>query len=235
MQTYLRWAASGVLVLALAFCCGCRPSSIEAVRLNQRGQIYFEHGRYEQAKELLLASIKADPENPASHYWLGRCYELEGDLTKAIWEYGLAVRFVPAMDVAHMALVTAYQRDGQAEESLRAARSWLAQTSVPARQIVWMAEVLDAQDMPEHAVAAYEAAQQAEPHNARPSVALAEYHLNKGDEKKGVAALIAASKIDPLYPGLAKQLGGYGYKIEIPEPRIFQGPTDLEKEIYELD
>jgi len=214
--------------------CGA-TSTIDAVQQNRQAQIYFKYGKYEDAVRLLKSSLDADYENPASHYWLGRCYEIKGNMTKAILEYELAVRFAPALDLAQVALIDALHRTGQEEKSVQATRSYLRYKRAPAFNVSQLAEGFAQQGMDTQALLAYQRAHEVEPANPVPILKLADFYFEKGQEEEGIESLIEALKIDPLYPGLARRLGEYGRRVEIPEPPMFHVPSDMERELHDLE
>lgn len=231
MKAFLRLSMCMFLVWAVFTCGGCR---IEGVQLNQKAQYYMKHGRYDGAIGLLKKSLDVDYENSPSHYWLGRCYETKGEKGKALWEYELAVRFDPSMELAQMAYVKGLYRDGQKEKSVEAIKGFFKHKEAPSRYFVRLAEEFMAQQMEGHGIAAYQAAAKAEPGNPEPIIFLADYFFQKGDQDKGIDYLIRAFKLDPIYPGLAGRLGRLGLKVEIPQPKLFGQTKPFEQDFYDL-
>lgn len=219
-------------VLLLLICvAGC---GVDAVRMNQQAQIYMNHGEYEKAEEILVNSFDTDHENPASHYWLGRCYEQMGFQEKAIYQYGLAIRFTPSLDVAQMAYIKLLYQNGQIEEATQAALNYLEHKDEPARDLVFIAESFTADQMPDLAIMSYRQAQKNEPDNPWPWIKMAEFYLAQQQKPQAVDALKQAFQIDPVYPDLARQLGAHGYRVNIPQPRIHPlPPTPLQRELEE--
>lgn len=232
MKSFFRCGAVLVVVLAIFVAGGCR---FQAIRLNMKGQIYIKYEQFDKAEQALKQSFDFDFENSASHYWLGRCYELQNRHEKAVYEYGLAVRFTPGLDIAQMALIKRLHRNGKIEESAKATDRFLEHKDSPARFFISLAESFAQEQMDAQAILAYQKAQKNEPRNPRPSVALAEHYLAKQNEQKEVDALIRAFQIDPFYPGLAHRLGQRGYRIEIPEPEsFFTQPSPMQQELKGL-
>lgn len=222
------WALAAVLW----GCAGC-TNTIEAVKLNRDAQVYFEHGRYDQAMRLLEESLDEDFENSASHYWLGRCFEAQENFLKATYHYRLAVRFDPAMELAQLALVNVYEAQGQREKSLDAARNYLDQREHTARMILPVADQFAEMNLPDHAILAYQKAQEAEPFDPTPSLALADYAFSVGRKESALDALITAFKIDPSYPGLARRLGENGLRVEVPRQDMYPPVDPVEQELRE--
>ena len=221
------------LVLASA---GCRSTSpLEAVRLNQEAQILLDHGQIYAAHHRLDASLDADYENPASHYWLARVYEMENNPEKAEYHYRLAIRFAPAMDAAHLALIRLLHNEGKLDPSVQAARFFLENKTVRAADIIQLGKNFADEGMNHQAVLAFERAAELEPDNPQPYLALADYYLRHDDKQKAVSALTSAFILDPYYPGLARQLGDLGQRVDIPEPELFKPTPEIQREMYGLD
>jgi len=228
-------ALTGLLALLLGLI-GCRATTtIDAARLTQKGQIYFEAGHLDEAINILNQALDADFENPATHYWLGQCFQQQGNFTKAIIQYEQAVRFAPAMDIGQIALINAYHQTDQIDRSVQATRLYVRNKSNNAADLVLLAQQFAGKDMHHQAVVAFQRAQAIEPQNAQPSLALAEYYFKRGEEDKAVKALVAAFRADNRYPGLAARLADYGIRVELPEPPLFPKPSPVEEKIRDLD
>ena len=223
------------LTLTVLLITGGCVNTLDAVRMNRQAQVYFNHNDYDNAEQLLQQSLDVDFENPASHYWLGRCYQVKGNQAKEIRQYRLAAQFAPSMELAQMALIMALHRTGQTEKSLQATEQFLAHKEAPATDFLRLAADFDAQDMPRHLVLASKAAANAEPHNPKPLLFLADYYFEKDDADQGLEYLVKAFKVDPVYPGLARRLGEHGLRVDIPQPTFFPPPrSKVEQEIFEL-
>ena len=221
-----------LILVGLFVAGGC---AIDAVRLNRQAQVYIKYGRYDDAQKLLANSLDVDFENSASHYWLGSCYQAQGNLSKAIYEYDLAVRFDPAMELGQRSLIKALYIDNQSEKSLEATKVFLNQKTDYARDFLRLAHIFENEQMNQHAVLAYEKAQQIEPGNPGPSIALADFYMAQGQKEQAVQSLIKAFMIDPHYPGLARLLGEHHQRVEIPEPEPLHDRSDLRKELEALE
>jgi tetratricopeptide (TPR) repeat protein len=209
------------ILLALTLMGGC---ALRSVRMNQKAQVYIQFGEYEKARNILIDSFKINHENPASHYWLGHCYEQTGQMEKAIYEYGLAVRFDPAMHLAQVSYIKALYRANQIDQAYIATQKYLEHKEVPVRDTIGLAEDFVSEDMFDLARMCYTQAQKNEPDNARPSVEIADFYFAQGQQHSAIEYLKQAFRIDPLYPGLARQLGSHGHRVDIPQPRIHPLP-----------
>jgi len=221
------------MLLILVVWQGC---GVEAVRSNRRAQVYLEHDKYEAAKQELERSVNLDFENPASHYWLAKCYAALNETTKAEWEYALAVRFDPVNDLFQMSYIKFLNDNGKEKESLRATKVFLEHKEGAMRDFLRLGDTFIAEKMDKQGLMAYFAAAKVEPKNVTPLLTVADYFASKGDKEKESEYRVKAFKINPYYPGLAKWLGEHGLRVDVPEPPDYPPrPTELEKELFELE
>ena len=200
---------------------GC---TIDAVHLNRQAQSQIKQGNLDKASELLKRSHKADYYNSPSHYWLGYCYKAQGQMTRALWEYELAVRFDPSFDKAQLALIETLNQAGQKDKSLEKTSDYLKyKKDEPMSFFQRLGGSFLQNQMDDHAILTYQLASQCQPKNAVPLAALADYYFDRGAKEKGVEYLTRAFQADPIYPGLARRLGELGYKVEFPEES--EGPA----------
>ncbi len=216
-------------LLALSGC------TIKAVQLNQRAQLYYDHQRYDEAEQFLVESLEIDYENSASHYLLGKIFALRGKTEKAIYEYSLAVRFSPTMELAQMAYIMALYKDGQVERSVEAAGTYLQYKGGLASDMVRQAENFAEMEMHPHAVVAYKRAQQLEPTNVEPTIQLANYYGRRGERDMEIASLTEALMADPYYPGVARRLGELGQKVDLPDPVLYESRPGVNRELSEIE
>lgn len=224
----------GALCAAVAIS-GCTRTAFDAVRMNQRAQVYIRHGDYQAASTILQESLDADFQNSASHYWLGKCHAAQTDIDKAIYEYELAVRFNPSMEIAQLALIKTLELDGQTEQSVLAAKKWIKHKDAVMRDYTRLAELLMADGLETQAIEIYLAAAEKYPQDARPLLATADYYFAKNDEQQGINYLVRAFKAEPLYPGLARRLGTKGLQVEIPRAEPPKKPSQAETELRDLE
>lgn len=230
-----------VLLAATAFIGGCK--SIEAVELNQKAKVYIKYEKYDAAADVLNKSLDTYFEVPSTHYWLGYCYENMNQMSKAIWEYELAVKFDPTMELAQKAYIEALVKDGQEEKAIAAADDYFKRLNAPTREYIRIGKnYLDA-GYEVFAVKALEYAfynsgpKKPVPgmtRNIEPLIILADYYQSQGNQEKEGQYLMMAFQEDIAYPGLAKRLGELGIKINIPKRQV---PTvsPLERELQNLE
>lgn len=235
MKSY-RYGIVSIGVLILVCVTGCQSTNpLEAVRLNRQAQIYYQGGYIDQAMPLLQKSVDYDYENPASHYWLGQCYEQKNKLDKAIFEYEVAIRFAPSMELAQLALISALHRQGRIDESVQACKVFCKNKYGLACDILTIAKDFADKGMDHQAVLLYKRAQEVEPDNAVPSIALADFYKAKGQSKMEVSSLTEALMINPYYPGLARRLGELGQRVKIPEPKLIKPPPRIQYDLSGLE
>ena len=154
---------SVVIVGFLVLMCvaGCKSTNpLEAVRLNRQAQVFYHAGNIDQAMELLQQSLNHDFENPASHYWLGQCYEQKNNAEKAIFEYEVAVRFTPSMELAQLALINVLHRQGRIDESIQATKVFCKSKYGLACNILTIAKGFADKGMDNQAILIYKRAQE---------------------------------------------------------------------------
>jgi tetratricopeptide (TPR) repeat protein len=224
MKSY-RFGIVIVGFLVLMCVTGCKSTNpLEAVRLNRQAQVYYREGFIDQATTLLQQSVDHDYENPASHYWLGQCYEQKNNAEKAIFEYEIAVRFSPSMELAQLALISALHRQGRIDESVQATKVFCKNKYGLACDIITIADDFAAKGMDNQAVLVFNRAQEVEPDNAAPSVALADFYKSKGQIEMEKNIVTKAVVIDPGYPNLMRRAGELGLRVDVPEPPLIKPP-----------
>ncbi|MBN2210675.1 MAG: tetratricopeptide repeat protein [Sedimentisphaerales bacterium] len=219
---------------------GCDPgistagNSFDAVNYNRRAQVFFNNGDLTNAKEELRLSLDADYENPVSHYYLGKCFQAENNLEKAVYEYRLAVRFAPSMELAQTALIETLEIADQHEESLDCLKNWLNHAMMELLEYQRIGAYFNEANMSDHAVLTWEAAVKAYPHNAEPCLSLADFYRDRNMKSKEIEWLTRAARANPFHPGLARRLGENNLRLNIPEPQKPE-PTPSEKRLRELE
>jgi len=229
-----------LLVGGGVFLAGCSSAGssvykIKATNLNQKGQIYFNYGQYNEAIAEYKASLDIDFENSATHYWLGRAYQETADPQGAIEEYRLAVRFTPSLEISQVALITTLHDVGLLDESIIATKSFVKYRTGQASDLVRIGQHFVSKQMDHQAILVFQRAQELEPTNATPSIVLADYYLGKGDVDNEVQAIMVAAAADPFYPGLAQRAGRLGIEIISPRPVPYPNMTDLERALRAID
>ena len=218
MTSLTRIITRTVLALALLLSVGCQAHLIEGARLNRQAQRYIERNRHADAEVLLRKSFTADYENPTSHYLMAQCYEHDGQVERALYEYRLAVRFCPACRDYQVALATALEQNGMSNDADEALSLFLKHRDARAPEFLDIAAGFECQGMSRLQRLTLDHALKAHTKDPQLLIALAEYHFSSGNESKGVDLLVEAFKSNPTYPGLSRKLGEHGIRVEIPQP-----------------
>lgn len=206
-----------VLLIALGASLGCSPhcmNDLEAVRLNRQAQRHLADGQADQAQHLLYMSLDCDFENAVSHYYLGRCFELEDRPEKAAYEYRLAIRFAPGMQQAHQALISVLAEHGADAESIDATRAFLELGLESTATLLDIADDFFSHQLDQQAVMILHKAAEQSPDNAAPWIALADYHARLSHHQQERQCLLKAKAADPYHPGLPGRLGEMGIRID---------------------
>ncbi|MFC1783948.1 tetratricopeptide repeat protein, partial [Planctomycetota bacterium] len=228
---------SGVVLLAAGmFLGGCSSTyTVKAAQLTREGRIYFQYQEYDQALKVLKESADIDFENSATHYWLGQTYQKKANPHSAIEEYRLAIRFSPALEVAQAALITTLHQVGNLDESIAATRSFLKYKAGRAGDLVLLGKNFAQNGLEHQATMTFQRAQELEPDNPVPSIALADFYLAQGDTEKERENIMVAVAIGPYYPGLARRAGQLGIKVEAPRPQGYPTRTPLQRSLLGWD
>ena len=88
--------------------------------------------------------------------------------------------------------------------------------------------------MDHQAIQVYKRAQEIEPDNAVPSIALADFYKAKGQSKLEISSLTEAFMINPYYPGLAYRLGTLDRRVKVPEPPLIKPLPRIEYDLSDI-
>jgi spermidine synthase len=72
--------------------------------LNTLGNMYWQEGEFEKAKEMLFRLISLDPDSAVIYVNMGRCYESTGELPEAVASYKKAIKLDPKLEYARISL-----------------------------------------------------------------------------------------------------------------------------------
>lgn len=178
-----RLIAAGVLLWLVPLLCAAAQLPIETA------QQAYEAGRFTQAATTLQQAAQADPNNPAVHYWLGRCYFELRNYEQAAQETEKAVKLDGQNSDYHFWLGRIYGRMADTHHSL-----WLG---IKTRK-------------------EFETAIQLDPKNILARRALVEFFMYApwivgGGKSKAKDQIAAIAALDPVQGDLA--LGDYDHAI----------------------
>ncbi len=229
-----------ILLAVAGFIGGCK--SIEAVELNQKAKVYLNYGKYEQAAEIFNQSLDMYFEMPSTHYWLGYCYENLNNVSKAIWEYELAVKFDPTMELAQKAYINILVKAGRDEDAIKAADTYFKRLNAPTREYIRIGMNYLNSGEEIFAVKALEYAfyNSAPPvagtdahRDIKPLMILADYYAKNSNTEKERQYLMMIFQEDCTADGVARRLGELGIKVNIPR-KIVPKPSPLEEDLKRL-
>ncbi len=232
-----------LLLIAVLFISGCGMfNAAEATDYNQKAKVYIKYAKYDQAIELLEKSLDTYFEHSSTHYWLAVCYEKKNNMSKALWEYELAVKYDPNMELAQKGYINALVKSGKMDEAIIAAENYFKRLNAPVREYIRIGKNYLAEGEEIFAAYALEYAfQKSRPgsgstylkKDVEPLVILADYYRDKGDLEKERQYLMMAAQEDQTYEGVAKRLGELGVKINIQRKQVPQ-TSPLDKELQSL-
>ena len=232
-----------LFLLAISFVSGCGMfSAVEATEFNQEAKVYINNNLYDEAIERLEKSLDIYFEHSSTHYWLAYCYEKKNNMSKALWEYELAVKYDPDMELAQKGYINALVNSGKLDEAIVAADNYFKRLNAPVREYIRIGKsYLDAGEEVFAARALEYAFHNSRPaaentelkKDVKPLVILADYFRKKGDFEKERQYLMMAFQEDPVYEGIARRLGELGIKVNIPRKQVPQ-ISPLEQELREL-
>ena len=232
-----------LLIFAISLTSGCGTfKSLESTDYNQKAKIYIKYAKYDQAIELLEKSLDIYFEHSSTHYWLAFCHENMNNMSKALWEYELAVKYDPNMELAQKGYINALAKSGKMDEAIVAADNYFKRLNAPVREYIRIGKNYLAEGEEIFATYALEYAfHKSKPaaentslkKDVKPLVILANYYKIKGDFEKERQYLMMAAQEDETYEGVAKRLGELGVKINIQRKQVPQ-ISPLERELQNL-
>ena len=138
------------------------------------------------------------------------------------------------MELAQLALINVLHRQGRIDESVQATKIFCKNKYGLACDIMTIAKGFADKGMDHQAIQVYKRAQEIEPDNAVPSIALADFYKAKGQSKLEISSLTEAFMIDPYYPRLAHRLGTLGQRVKVPEPKLIKPPPRIQYDLSEM-
>ncbi len=160
--------------------------------------------------------IAANFEDSQAHYQLGKLYMIDRLLSKAEYEFSLAIGFDPVNREAQAAHVKVYQVMGNKEKSVQLAEIYMRQVNARAEDGLLLGRAFQNEGLDEYAIACYEKALSLAPNSAVLNKQIGLYYLNKGDRVRAEGYLTRSIQADPYQADVAGELGKMGVKIEVP-------------------
>jgi Tfp pilus assembly protein PilF len=149
MANIAKLAGLVLVVTVLAGGCG-KSSEHELLDVSVAGA--------DQRKGELLNEIEAKYGNPDAHYELGKLYQADGLLSKAEWEYNVALGFDPVHRKAQAALVKLLADSGNDERSKLSAEIFMNQAGSTAQASLLLGHAFQKEFLDDYAVTCYQQA-----------------------------------------------------------------------------
>lgn len=160
--------------------------------------------------------IASNFEDSDAHYRLGKLYMLDRLLSKAEYEFSLAIGFDPQNRNAQAAHVKVYQVMGNKEKSAQLAEIYMRQVNSRAEDGLLLGRAFQAEGLDDYALACYQKALSLAPDSAVLNKHIGFYYLNKGDRVRAEGYLKRSIQADPYQSDVAGELGKMGVRIEVP-------------------
>lgn len=197
-------------VTVLSITSGCNKNSDAALdkKLNETPE--------QMNRSKIESRIASNFEDSNAHYQLGKLYMTDRLLSKAEYEFSLAIGFDPVNRDAQAAHVKVYKVMGNNEKSAQLAEIYIRQTNSRAEDGLLLGRAFQNEGLDDYAIACYEKALTLAPNSAVLNKQIGLYYLNKGDKARAESYLTRSIQIDPYQPDIAGELGKMGVKIEVP-------------------
>lgn len=200
---------AGLVLVLTALAGGCGKSS-------QREVSDVSVTVADQRKADLLNEIEAKYGNPDAHYELGKLYHADGLLSRAEWEYNVALGFDPVHRKAQAALVKLLAESGNGEKSKLSAEIFMNQAGSTAQASLWLGQAFQKELLDDYAVACYQQALALAPNSAAINRQIGYYYLSKQDRVRAEEYLKRSFQIDPYQDEVARELGRMGIIVQVP-------------------
>jgi len=200
---------AGLVLVLTALAGGCAKSS-------EREVSDVSVTEADQRKADLLNEIEAKYGNPDAHYELGKLYHADGLLSRAEWEYNVALGFDPVHRKAQAALVKLLAESGNDDKSKLSAEIYMNQAGSTAQASLWLGQAFQKEFLDDYAVACYQQALALAPNSAAINRQIGYYYLSKQDRVRAEEYLKRSFQIDPYQDEVARELGRMGVIVQVP-------------------
>ncbi len=148
MQVSWRMGAICVACLGLLMLAGCSDRRSEQQR--GEGDVRFEKGRIEEAKQAYQQAAETNPDNPMAQLGLARCAVVENEIESALALYAKTRELNPNQEEAYMEPVRILAEGGQIDDALALAETY-AGLAPEKGGLLYSAVLLKAKRIPEAA------------------------------------------------------------------------------------
>ncbi len=199
-----------ILAVMVSLISGCHKNSDAA--LNKRLSSTPEQMNRARIEQRIATNF----EDSNAHYQLGKLYMTDRLLSKAEYEFNLAIGFDPVNRDAQAAHVKVYQVMGNREKSAQLAEIYMNQVSARAEDGLLLGRAFQNEGLDDYAIACYQKALSLAPNSAVLNKQIGFYYLNKGDKVRAQGYLTRSIQADPYQADVAGELGKMGVRIEVP-------------------
>jgi len=123
-----------------------RGDPLLAKKLYEEGKEAFEHGKPDEAADLLKKSLDSNPYNGPAHFMLGIALAQEGEIGGAIYELERALRIRPQDSYAYHSLIKGMEKGGLLDslpkEVSDLLRDKMVSKEAAAQDVLWSSEKL---------------------------------------------------------------------------------------------
>jgi tetratricopeptide (TPR) repeat protein len=170
----------------------------------------------QQRLSKIESRLAANFEDSDAHYQLGKVYMVDRLLSKAEYQFTLAIGFDPLNRDAQAAHVKVYEMMDNEQKASQLAQIYMRQVNSRAEDALLLGRAFQNEGLDEYAISCYEKALTLAPNSAVLNKQIGLYHLNKGDKAKAESYLTRSIQIDPYQADVAGELGKMGVKVEVP-------------------
>jgi tetratricopeptide (TPR) repeat protein len=190
-----------LLALHVLLLLSCSDDATRLSHHQQRGDSFFDEGRYAEASIEYRNVLQIDPNQAAAHYGLARAHLAHKELRKAYWELQETVRLDPEHDEARLQLaqLLLFGDREQLERAVAQAETLLGRQPDHSEAHLVRARALQGLGREEEARQGYEQAVEVAPGASAPLLMLANFHRGRAD----------AAAAEPLYRDLVALEPGF--------------------------
>jgi protein O-GlcNAc transferase len=161
--------------------------------------LLIEQGRFRPARGRLLSLLKAQPQDAAAHYTLGKVFQAEGALVKSLFHLRRALALAPDRPETHIELIATYGQLGRLDDARAIAANAPAQLPGQAAIATKLGLVLLTAGQADEARGWFERALQADPRHVLALYNLARLTDEQGDPGAALELYRQAGNLDPAF------------------------------------
>ncbi|MCI0498208.1 MAG: hypothetical protein L0Y36_00805 [Planctomycetales bacterium] len=170
----------------------------------------------ESQKTELLRQIDLRYENPDAHYQLGKLYYADGLLSKAEWEYRVAIGFNPVHYPAQAGVVKTWHDRKNTERAQVAAELYTSQAATSADASLRLGKAFQGEGLNDYALTCYQQAANLAPKSPVVFKQMGYFYLAQDDKALAEEYLRRSFELDPYQSEVAGELGRMGVIVQTP-------------------